>query len=117
MVLHLNGAVSTRDVVALFESLPFPMRGTNSIRVLFDWRALTEWSLEDWGILREARWSEIACPVSQIAMVHHPIWKRQAAMFAAILRRENVLVRSWKPEQIEEAFAWLAKTLHGKEAR
>lgn len=48
---------------------------------------------------------------------HRVAWNRQAAMFAAILRRESVLVRSWKPSQIEDALAWLAADLNAPRTR
>lgn len=105
--LHLSGAASAQDCIALFASPLFRNSQSNALRVLLDWRSLGEWTSEDWSVLSVAQSAEITRPPARIALVHPTCWKRQAAIFSAILRREKVLVRSWRPEQLDMALAWL----------
>jgi stage II sporulation SpoAA-like protein len=106
-VLQLRGVVSTREFIARFSEVLRHETAQDDFRILFDWRSLRRWHLEDWSVLGEGQWLVAARRIERIALVHDVNWNRQAALFAAVLRRENVLVRSWRPAQIEGAAEWL----------
>ena len=106
-VLQLRGVVSTREFIARFSEVLGHETAQQGFRILFDWRSLKQWRLDDWPVLSEGQRQVAARRIERIALVHDVNWNRQAAMFAAVLRRENVLVRSWRPAQIEGAAEWL----------
>lgn len=102
---RFTGSISTEQFAAL------PARicreSTTQARVLFDWRSLQHWSLENWSVSALRPWVSASSQLERIAIVHRFDWNRQAALIAALLRHENVLVRSWKTDSLDRAVGWL----------
>lgn len=76
-------------------------------QILLDWRLLLEGSLQGWSASGLEPWRAVAHRIERVAIIHDAQWNRQAALLAAVLHRENVLVRSWRPSQLERAHQWL----------
>lgn len=107
VTLHLRGTVSTRDFVAKVQALLDARGPDGNLRLLLDWSGIERWGFEDWSELSALSCEAAAGRIAGTAILHPSAWKRQAALLAAILRRENVLVRSWKPAGIDDAIRWL----------
>lgn len=107
LVLRLRGAVSTQEFVELAGRVRRRGKTIGHVRLLLDWRALKTWDLEDWSVPAFRPWIVASHRIERVAIVHHAIWNRQAALLAAILRRENVPVRSWRHDRLTDARRWL----------
>lgn len=107
IVVRLRRAVSTQEFVELAGRIRRRGKTVGHVRLLFDWRSLKEWSLEDWSALAFRPWVAASHRIERVAIVHHTAWNRQAALIAAILRREHVPVRSWMPDRVIDARRWL----------
>lgn len=105
--MRLRGAVSTQEFVELAGRIGRKAKAVGHVRLLLDWRALKAWDLEDWSAPVFRPWIVASHRIGRVAIVHHAAWNRQAALIAAILRRENVSVRSWKHDRMTDARRWL----------
>lgn len=110
VVVRLRDTVSTQEFVELAGRICRRGKTVGHVRLLFDWRSLKEWNLEDWSAPAFHPWIAASHRIDRLAIVHHVTWNRQAAMIAAILRREHVPVRSWKPDRVIDARRWLLET-------
>ncbi len=105
LIVRLRGLVLTRE----FSGIARLMEGKqmSHFQMLQDWRLLKRWNMEGWSVAALQPWSAAAPHFKSVAIIHDGVWNRQAALFAAILRRENVLVRSWRPGRLSNASQWL----------
>ena len=111
IAIHLRGEVSGRDFCAFIERALCD-GAAERLRVLTDWRELKPRSLSDWSVETLCPWIIAAGRIERVAIVHQAVWNRRAALLAAVLRKEDVLVRSWKPECTHLALQWLGLQLH-----
>lgn len=107
LIIRLYGFVSTVEFSALPEFLLNELDGGLKAKILFDWRSLDNSSLLGWSVVAMEPWIVVVHRIERIAIVHDPGWNRHAALLAALLRRENLNIRSWRPEHLSTAFDWL----------
>jgi hypothetical protein len=101
------------DIVAMAKDLTIALRereplGNELSRVLFDCSEVTSWPYQAPPQKSLQHWKKTVPQIFRAAFVHHRRWDRHVALLAALLRSANAEVRSFSPEQLDDAISWLA---------
>ena len=88
MAVRFAGSISTEEFAALPAKI-WHEPTAQKMRVLFDWRSLGNWSLENWSVAALQPWVAASHHLERIAIVHRSGWNRQAALIAAVLRNKT----------------------------
>jgi hypothetical protein len=104
--LRFSGVQTREDIGGAVAAVIQLCKGRDDIRLLCDWSDVLGWACETKSLpVRE--WVAATGGLERVAILHHHRWNSQAAWLAAILRRENVEVRSWHLRHPEGARKWL----------
>jgi hypothetical protein len=106
-MLRFSGVQTREDIDCAMAAVIQLCNGRDGIRLYCDWSAVLGWTCEPRSLPVTEWVAAAAGRVERVAIVHHHRWNRQAAWFAAMLRRGDVIVRSWHLCQSEDARIWL----------
>lgn len=104
--LRFSGVQTNTDIGGAVVAFIRQNRSRDGLRLLFDWSDVLGWACETRS-LPMAEWLAAAGRIERVAIFHHHRWNRQAAWLAAMLRRGNVDVRSWRLRESERMKKWL----------
>ena len=104
--VRFRGNVTNREFTDLAAIIAdFGSRLT--VLVYLDWVGIDRW---EFAIANGvATWRGASKAIERAAVIHPPRLNRQAAWLAAILRKEGVEVRSWRPKDAMAATIWLRR--------
>jgi hypothetical protein len=106
---RFRGAVTNTEFSDLAATIT-DRGSTHGTLIYLDWVRVGHWKFAPIasGVIA---WRRAAGMIQRAAIVHDHHLNRQAAWLAAILRREGVTVRSWRPQNAGAARMWLGSGL------
>ena len=108
LVMRLKGMQSIAEFGASAIKIFEDRKATRGqARILFDWTAIKNWVDDESLVSSCQKWRPSAKFIERGAIIHDRQWDRQAAAFAAVLRVNGCLVRSWTPQEMKMALDWL----------
>jgi hypothetical protein len=107
MYLSLRGHVEMTDFLGLGDLLAKRHAVRPFSNVLFDWSEVESWNFRLPAAAELEIWLQDADFIDCVAIVHHRGWNRQAAWFAAVLRKRGCHVRSYRLLDHGRAAMWL----------
>ena len=107
VTVRFRGKLLVSDLSVFETALSDRNAGLEHIRVLFDWIGVEGWGPGTGDSAWWPNWSDMARPIERAAIVHERRWNRQAALLAAILRKNKAQARSWLPRNLPAALVWL----------
>ena len=106
--VRFRGNVTSREFADLAAIIADFGSGV-AVLVYLDWVGIERWEFTVASANGVTTWRRASQVVGRAAIVHLPRLNRQAAWLAAILRREGVEVRSWRPKDAVAAAIWLRR--------
>jgi hypothetical protein len=106
VAVRFRGAVTNREFADLAEMLA-NFGATGGVLIYLDWLRIDRWTFSAPPANDVAAWRRTGSMIERAAIVHDHRMNRQAAWLAAILRKQGVKVRSWRPQHAGTAAAWL----------
>src|SRR5260221_5217618 len=92
--VRIHGTQSATEFGEFGQVLVETYANARRLLILLDWSALKGWDNEAAASISFQGWSVATPLIERVAIVHAPRWNRQAAVLAAMLRIQNVDVRS-----------------------
>jgi hypothetical protein len=112
VAVRFRGAVTNMEFVDLAAMIA-GLGSVCSLSIYLDWIRVDHWKFVPAQANSVIAWRAAARMIERVAIVHDHHLNRQAAWLAAILRREGVTVRSWRPRNGRAARIWLGlRQLH-----
>jgi hypothetical protein len=106
LVVRFRGSVTNGELACLAATISnFDLNC--GLLVFLDWLGIDRWVFEAPNANSVKEWRKAAKRILRVAIVHDHRVKRQSAWLAAMLRKEGVGVRSWRPQYAAMAAAWL----------
>lgn len=102
----LRGQLEPTDFLLLVDMIGAQAAFLSSPRVLLDWSEVTSWKFGKPSERQLRRWQNEA-RVDRLAIVHNTVGNRQAALLAAVFRRNRCQVRSYRIADRDKAIDWL----------
>jgi len=106
--VRFRGTVSNREFTDLAAIIADFGSGI-AVLVYLDWVGIERWEFTVASANGVPTWRRASQVIERVAVIHPPRWNRQAAWLAAILRKEGVEVRSWRPKDAMAAAIWLRR--------
>ena len=100
------GTMTEREFTDLAETVSHSAPH-GAVLLLLDWLGIERWAFTALQTDTLTAWRKVAPAVKCAAIVHDQRSNRQAAWLGAVLRKEGVIVRSWSPQRVAAATAWL----------
>lgn len=106
IAVRFRGSVTNRELARLAAVID-GFDSNCGLLIFLDWLGIEHWVFGAPNANSVKEWRKAARNIVRVAIVHDHRVKRQAAWLAAILRKEGVCVRSWRPQHAATATAWL----------
>jgi hypothetical protein len=103
---RFRGAVTNAEFADLAATIN-NLGTTYSVLIYLDWVSVDHWMFAPANANGVTAWRRAARMIARAAIIHDHRLNRQAAWLAAILRKEGVTVRSWRPQSATAAAKWL----------
>lgn len=103
---RFRGAVTNAEFADLAANI-VNFGSTYRVLVYLDWARVDHWKFAPPTASGVTAWRKAAKVIERAAIIHDHHLNRQAAWLAAILRKEGVTVRSWRPQNAAAAAKWL----------
>src|SRR5215510_2670682 len=107
---RFRGAVTNTEFADLAATIA-DVGSPCSVLICLDWVRVDRWTFAPAQVNGVTAWRKAARMIERVAIIHDHHLNRQAAWLAAILRREGVTVRSWRPQNAGAARMWLGSGL------
>jgi hypothetical protein len=106
VTVRYRGAITNRELATL-AAMVTSFESHGGMLIFLDWLGIDRWEFSPHEARGVAAWRRAARKIERVAIVHDRRRDRQAAWLAAILRKEGVSVRSWRPQNAGLAATWL----------
>jgi len=103
---RFRGAVTNAEFADLAAAIT-RLGSSCTALIYLDWVGVDHWAFAPAQPNGVTTWRTAARMIERVAIIHDHHLNRQAAWLAAILRREGVTVRSWRPQNARAARMWL----------
>ncbi len=106
LAARFRGAVTDREFAELAARIA-DSGSAGGVLIYLDWRRIERWIFSAPKANHVTAWRRAGQRIECAAIVHDNSMNRQAAWLAAILRKQGVAVRSWRPQNASAAALWL----------
>jgi SpoIIAA-like len=106
VAVRFHGAVTDQEFAELAAMIA-DFGSARGLLIFLDWFKIDRWDFSAPNANLVAAWRRAGRAIGRAAIVHDSRTNRQAAWLAAILRKQGVTVRSWRPQDAAAAAAWL----------
>jgi hypothetical protein len=103
---RFRGVMTDREFAELAAMIA-DFGSARGVLVYLDWLRIERWEFSAPKANHFTAWRRAGRTIERAAIVHDSHMNRQAAWLAAILRKQGVTVRSWRPQDAAAAAIWL----------
>jgi len=103
---RFRGAVTNTEFADLAATIT-NLGSSCTALIYLDWIGVDHWTFAPARANCVSAWRTAAGIIERVAIIHDHHLNRQAAWLAAVLRKEGVATRSWRPENAVAAAKWL----------